>query len=463
MASLSSNFCPNHLSFPQTTHFFCNSFKAHRNHLPILKAPFFLEIRSFLLVNSLQDHFPILKTASVFKMRSSQLSDPLQNRLPILKTASVPKIQSTRLANPPQHQLSVLNSASFLKIPSTHLPAANQNHLSTFKSDSSVEFSAAYPLQNPLAIFETTSFLKIFAAHILHPLHNHLSIFKSASFLLLVAHSVPFPSFAAETVIPTEPVSDKINIESILISIDDFFNRNPFFVAGVTFVWLVVVPLAQDYLKKFKYIPALDAFRKLKNDPNVQLLDIRNSQSISYLGSPNLKILMKNTVQVEFSEGKEEEFVKEVLKKLGDPGNTIICILDNFDGNSLKVAELLFKSGFKEAYAIKGGLRGKDGWQEIQEKYLPPSTHVYIRKKGKRKTAQKLDVSRERIDEKSSDDMMDGTSIPLDEDTSSQNGYVKPIGAAPKANLQSEKPLSPYPNYPDMKPPSSPTPSQPQS
>lgn len=35
----------------------------------------------------------------------------------------------------------------------------------------------------------------------------------------------------------------------------------------------------------------------------------------------------------------------------------------SFDGNSLKVAELLFNNGFKEAYAIKGGLRGPEGWQ----------------------------------------------------------------------------------------------------
>lgn len=34
----------------------------------------------------------------------------------------------------------------------------------------------------------------------------------------------------------------------------------------------------------------------------------------------------------------------------------------SFDGNSMKVAELLVKSGFKEAYAIKDGVRGKKGW-----------------------------------------------------------------------------------------------------
>lgn len=58
--------------------------------------------------------------------------------------------------------------------------------------------------------------------------------------------------------------------------------------------------------------------------------------------------------------------------------------ISSFDGNSIKVAELLFKNGFKEAYAIKGGMRGKKGWQEIQEELLPPSVHVYPNKKAKR-------------------------------------------------------------------------------
>lgn len=147
-----------------------------------------------------------------------------------------------------------------------------------------------------------------------------------------MAETVPFPSFAAETAsVPTEQVSDKINIESILISIDDFFNRNPFFVATCTFIWLVVIPLTQEYLKKFKYISAIDGFRKLKNDSNAQLLDIRDTQSLSYLRTPNLKILKKETVQVEFVEGEEERFVKEVLTNFSDPGNTILCILDKYD------------------------------------------------------------------------------------------------------------------------------------
>ena len=84
-------------------------------------------------------------------------------------------------------------------------------------------------------------------------------------------------------------------------------------------------------MKKFKYASAIDAFRKLKNDPSAQLLDIRDNQSLSYLRSPNLKILNKIAVPVEFVEGEDERFVKKALANFSDPGNTILCILDKYD------------------------------------------------------------------------------------------------------------------------------------
>lgn len=37
----------------------------------------------------------------------------------------------------------------------------------------------------------------------------------------------------------------------------------------------------------------------------------------------------------------------------------------SFDGNSMKVAEMLVRGGIKEAYAIKGGVIGKKGWQVL--------------------------------------------------------------------------------------------------
>lgn len=138
----------------------------------------------------------------------------------------------------------------------------------------------------------------------------------------------PLSCFASETIAPPEEVSSKINLESILVSIDNFFNRYPFFVATVTFIWLVVIPLTEEYLQKYKFISAINAFKKLQYDPNSQLLDIRDSRSLAYLESPNLKILNKSALQVEFREGDEEGFVKKVLKNFGEPGNTTIFIID---------------------------------------------------------------------------------------------------------------------------------------
>ena len=121
----------------------------------------------------------------------------------------------------------------------------------------------------------------------------------------------------------------KINLESVLVSIDNFFNRYPFFVAGCTFIWLVVIPLAEEYLKKCKFVSAIDAFRKLRDDPNAQLLDIRDQKNVRFLKSPNLKMFEKEVAQVEFAEdGNEDEFVKKVLGRFKDAPNTVVCVLD---------------------------------------------------------------------------------------------------------------------------------------
>lgn len=148
---------------------------------------------------------------------------------------------------------------------------------------------------------------------------------KIPHLLLGLSSVAPLPCFASETFLSP---NEKINLESLVVSVDDFFNRNPFFVAGVTFVWLVVVPLTQEYLKKSKFISAIDAFRKLRDDPNAQLLDIRDDNSLAYLDSPNLKILNKGVVKVQFSQDDEDGFLKSVSTKFSDPKNTTVCVLD---------------------------------------------------------------------------------------------------------------------------------------
>ncbi|KAH9794036.1 Rhodanese domain-containing protein [Citrus sinensis] len=225
---------------------------------------------------------------------------------------------------------------------------------------------------------------------------NHLqTLTKTQLSFTVIDLFTSLPSLASETAVSsTETASGKIDLESILLAIDDFFNRYPFFVATCTFIWLVVIPLTQEYLSKCKFISAIDAFQKLRNDPNAQLLDIRNKKTMVSLGSPNLKSLKKSVVEVEFVEGDENGFLNNVLSNFADPINTVVCILDNFDGNSLKAAELLYKNGFKEAYAISGGVRGKKGWLAIQETLLPPAVHILPKKKKKKtKTSQQVGIN----------------------------------------------------------------------
>ncbi|KAF8119029.1 hypothetical protein N665_0001s0085 [Sinapis alba] len=207
---------------------------------------------------------------------------------------------------------------------------------------------------------------------------THISLTLSQTILLcspVLASTEPFTSVSDQS-------TGRIDLESILITIDNFFNKYPFFVAGCTFIYLVVYPAVIFYLRKYKPISAMNAFRKLKSQPDSQLLDIRDEKTLASLASPSLKFLGKSSVQVPYSEEDESEFLKKVKGSFSDPENTVVCILDNFDGNSMKVAELLIENGFKEAYYIKGGARGKNGWLASQEELLPPPVHMYTTSKN---------------------------------------------------------------------------------
>ncbi|WOL04462.1 rhodanese-like domain-containing protein 4, chloroplastic [Canna indica] len=399
-----------------------------QDHRFIPKPHVLLHFPASLHRNALPIRFLFQKSKSVSQIPLPPPRKPLSNQFSARKIPTLFRIHvSSRKISP----LSRI-PASFLRFGKkiTSFAENRTNHHSPFDP-----FSSSIDLQ--LSTEKTASFAKILALF-----HN---------FALIFAISFPSPTNAAEG----EQVSQKINIEQILISIDDFFNRNPFFVAGLTVIWLVVIPLTQGYLKKYKFISAIDAFRKLRDLPNAQLLDVRKRRSLKYMASPNLKILNKNVVQVEYSEADEEGFIKEVLQNFEDPQNTVICVLDNFDGDSLKLAELLYKNGFKEAYAIKGGLRGKNGWQEIQETYLPPSMHVYPRKQLREQAETKVnnEIRNELSDEND----------PILKNFNTANGSSKPTETLSATKINPQRPLSPYPNYPELKPPSSPSPSKPSS
>lgn len=288
--------------------------------------------------------------------------------------------------------------------------------------------------------------------------NKHFPCPKPHFSLPFLAFSFPLSCLASEAA--PEEVSNKINLESVVISIDDFFTKYPFFVPSVLFIWLIVIPLTEEYLQKYKFESAINVFRKLQDDPSCQLLDIRDRKSLAYLNSPNLKILNKSVLQVEFRLGDEDDFVKTVLKNFEQPADTTLCVIDNFDGNSIKVAELLVKSGFKEAYAVRGGIRGKKGWQEIQETLLPTSVHIYPKKRSKSSNQLETNGGILREDKNNGDSdsvapsgVKNSIKVIDNQDFGSSSPGIESKGRS--------RPSSPYPNYPELKPPSSPTPSRP--
>ncbi|KAL8232963.1 hypothetical protein R6Q57_002741 [Mikania cordata] len=117
----------------------------------------------------------------------------------------------------------------------------------------------------------------------------------------------------------------------------------------------------------------------------------------------------------------------------------------------MKVAELLFVSGFKEAYAIRGGVRGDNGWLEIQETLLPPSVHINLKRKVKKSTEANNNGAVEQQQSEVKSQPVTAAEIKQTEN-----------GCANTSNEPNTRSSSPYPMYPDLKPPSSPTPSKPQ-
>ncbi|XP_022635668.1 rhodanese-like domain-containing protein 4A, chloroplastic isoform X1 [Vigna radiata var. radiata] len=238
----------------------------------------------------------------------------------------------------------------------------------------------------------------------------------------------------------------KINIESVLVSIDGFFNRYPFFVGGCAFIWLVAIPLAEEYFKKCKFVSAIDAFRRLRDDPNSQLLDIRDEKSLRFLRSPNLKFIEKEVVQVEFTDGgNEDEFVKKVLGRFKDASNTVLCVLDSFDDNSMKVAELLFKNGFKEAYAIKGGVRGEQGWMAIQDSFLPPSVHIRKRVKSSKEPNKNGNGAIQQKDSNNKSSLSQEIS-PVGNQKMGNGNVKSSVESTPEVKTGAVVSSSPYPN-----------------
>lgn len=84
--------------------------------------------------------------------------------------------------------------------------------------------------------------------------------------------------------------------------------------------------------------------------------------------------------------------------------------------------------------------------QEIQATLLPPSLHIYSRKKSDVPSRQ-LDVNGERNRiEDSKGPKSSSNNSPEEEIRKTKNGYVKAAETAVQGKLTSDRPSSPYPN-----------------
>ncbi|PIA49070.1 hypothetical protein AQUCO_01300130v1 [Aquilegia coerulea] len=165
-----------------------------------------------------------------------------------------------------------------------------------------------------------------------------------------------------------------VDFGGLMDTVVKFTTENPTVVIGGAAILSVPLVLSQ-VLKKQKswgVESAKDAYRKLGQDANAQLLDIRKPKEIREIGSPNIGALRKKAVSIAYEGEDKLGFLKKLSLKFKEPESTTLFILDKFDGNSELVAELVTVNGFKAAYAIKDGAEGTRGWKNSDLPWIPP-------------------------------------------------------------------------------------------
>ncbi|XP_051145435.1 rhodanese-like domain-containing protein 4, chloroplastic [Andrographis paniculata] len=165
------------------------------------------------------------------------------------------------------------------------------------------------------------------------------------------------------------------DINGIIDSVVNFTNENPLIVGGGAAAVVLPVVIAQliGQSRPWGAVSAKNAYAKLSEDPNAQLLDIRLAADIRQEGSPDLKGLKKKPVAIVYKGDNKPGFLKKLSVKFKEPNETTLFILDKFSGNSELVAELVTANGFKAAFAIRDGAEGPSGWKNSGLPWLLPS------------------------------------------------------------------------------------------
>lgn len=155
----------------------------------------------------------------------------------------------------------------------------------------------------------------------------------------------------------------------------DFVAQNPLVVAAglaVVAVPLVVSQVLGGASKPYETVSGKAAYRRLLEEPDAQLVDIRPLKDAREVGSPDISEAKKKAVAVPYDGEDKNGFLKKLALRFKDPENTTLIILDKFDGNSELVAELVTSNGYKSAFAVKDGAEGPRGWQSSDLPWTAP-------------------------------------------------------------------------------------------
>ncbi|KAE8810251.1 rhodanese-like domain-containing protein 4, chloroplastic [Hordeum vulgare] len=155
----------------------------------------------------------------------------------------------------------------------------------------------------------------------------------------------------------------------------DFVAQNPLVVAAgfaVVAVPFVVSQVLGGSPKPYETVSVKAAYRRLLEEPDAQLVDIRPLKDAREVGSPDISEAKKKAVAVPYDGEDKNGFLKKLALRFKDPENATLIILDKFDGNSELVAELVTSNGYKGAFAVKDGAEGPRGWQSSDLPWTAP-------------------------------------------------------------------------------------------
>lgn len=121
------------------------------------------------------------------------------------------------------------------------------------------------------------------------------------------------------------------DVGGILDSFTSFVADNPAVIAGGAAILAVPLILSQFFggeSKPWGIETAKNAYAKLAEDANAQLVDIRALADLRQVGTPDIKSLSKKSVPIVYNGEDKPGFLKKLALKFKEPENTTLFILD---------------------------------------------------------------------------------------------------------------------------------------